>query len=120
MNNLNIAIIKSSFQNLEKLNDRIYFEADKNGYFHLTTETKNGIQQSLFIFNGLKNKAHIEILINGYEYSNDAEVYFGKIEKLEEYISTEYSGHPIRIKIFVDNGEAYDIPLLSKEHLKLN
>lgn len=119
MDNLDIAIIKSSFQNLEKLNDRIYFEAERNGYHHLTTETKNGIQQSLYIFNELKNKAFVETLLNGYEYLNEADIYFGKVDKLEEYIAKEYTGKPTRIKIFVDNGDTYDIPQIAKGHLKI-
>lgn len=120
MKDLDIAIVKSSFQNLENLNDRIYFEAERNGYHHLTTENKNGIQRSIYIFKDLKNKSLIETLLSGYEYLNSSDIYFGKVSNLQEYVATEYSGKPIRIKVFVDNGEVYDIPQIAKGHLKID
>lgn len=119
MTNLDIAILKSSFENLDKLNDRIYFEAKRDGYHHLITETKDGIQQSLYIFKDLENKDFVETIMNGYEYLNEADVYFGKIKKLEEYAAIEYTNKPTRIKVFVDNGDVYDIPQIAKEHLKI-
>jgi hypothetical protein len=118
-NELDIAVVKSSFENLEKLNDRIYFEAEREGYHHLTTETKDGIQQSLYVFKNLKNKEIIESLLKGYEYLNEADIYFGKIDKINEYIAIEYSGMPTRITLSVDNGETYDIPQGAKEHLNI-
>ena len=118
-NKLEIAVLKSSFENLDKLNDRIYFEAEKEGYFHLITETKEGIQQSLYIFKNLKNKDFIHTLLRGYEYLNECDIYFGKINKIEEYQAKEYTGSPIRLKITTDNNENYDIPLDAKEYLKL-
>ena len=116
---LDIAIVKSSFENLERLNERIYSEALRDGYHHLTTETRTGIQQSLYVFKNLKNKELVKTLLTGYEYLNEAKVYFGKVEKIEEYTASEYSGKPTRIKLTVDNGETYDIPQEAKGHLRI-
>ncbi len=118
-NKLEIAVLKSSFENLEKLNDRIYFEAEREGYFNLTTETKKGIQHSLYIFKNLKNRDFIYTLLKGYEYLNECDIYFGKINKIEEYKAKEYTGSPIRLKLTTDNNEIYDIPLDAKEHLNI-
>ena len=119
MEHLDILIIKSSFENLEKLQKRIYLETEKAGYFNVITETKNGIEKSIFIFNELKNKSFLETLIAGYTYLNNSDIYFGKIKKIEEYVATEFNGSPIRIKIYLENNDTYDIPIEAKEHLNI-
>ena len=117
MESLDILIIISSFKNLDILEDRIYSEIERDGYFNLTTETKDGIQQSIFIFKNLKNKALLDSLHNGYAYLNYSDTYFGKVIKMEKYVAKEYTGSPIRIMVHADNGKIYDIPEKANDHL---
>ncbi len=119
MKNIEILIITSGFNNLEKLSERIYFEIDRDGYHNLTTETKDGIQKVIFVFNNLKNKQLLDTLISGYEYLNDSNMYFGKVKKIESYIAKEYTGSPIRVRMFVDNGEIIDAPEIAISHLQI-
>ncbi len=119
MKNLDIVIIKSSFENLTKLNDQIYFEVERDGYYNHTTETKDGIKTSIFVFNNLKDKSVLQSIVNGYKYENKVDVHFGIITNLEEYVATEYSGNPTRLKIHLDNENIYDIPKTAKKYLKL-
>jgi hypothetical protein len=119
MKNLDIVVIKSSLENLDKLNNRIYFEVERDGYHNHSTGTKEGIKTSIFIFNNLKNKDLLQTIVNGHEYVNKVDIYFGKIDTMEEYVAIEYSGKPTRLKIELDNGISYDIPKNAKEHLKL-
>ena len=117
MEDFDIVIIQSSFKNIELLNQRIYDDIEREGYHNLVTETKNGIRQSLTIFKRIKNKQFLTTLISGYEYLNDCSIYIGKVLKIEKYIAKEYSGNPVRLKVFVDNGEHYDLPLVAETHL---
>jgi hypothetical protein len=117
MDDLDIVIITSSFENINLLNERIYHEIKRLGYHNLITETKNGIQQSLTIFRQIKNEAFLDTLLSGYEYLNDSTIYIGKVVKVEKYIAKEFTGSPIRIKFFVDNGKTYDTPLEAEEDL---
>lgn len=119
MQNIDIAIVKSAFENLAKLNDKVYFEAQKAGYHQMITKTSDGVQTSLYIFNELKNRPQIETLINEYEFTTEAKVYFGKVTSITEYTATEFSNAPIRIKVTVDNGENFSIPQVAKTHLKV-
>lgn len=119
MSNLEIVVISSSLENIEILNDRIYYEVEREGYHNLTTETKEGIQQSLTIFKNLKNRDFLQTLISGYEYLNDTSIYFGKVIKVEKYIATEYSGLPTRLKVLADNNQFYSVPENAEKHLQI-
>lgn len=120
MQDLDIFIIKSAIENLSKLNDSIYFQAQKEGYHHLVTKTSDGKQTSIYLFKGLQNKPVIESLLNDYTYTTEAKVYGGKVISIEEYVATEYSKSPTRLKVKVDNGETYSITQVAKVHLKLD
>jgi hypothetical protein len=85
MQNIDIAIVKSAFENLTKLNDKVYFEAQKEGYHQMVTKTSDGVQTSLYIFNELKNRPEIEALINEHEFTTEAKIYFGKVTSIAEY-----------------------------------
>jgi hypothetical protein len=119
MQNIDIAIVKSAFENLTKLNDKVYFEAQKEGYHQMVTKTSDGVQTSLYIFNELKNRPEIEALINEHEFTTEAKIYFGKVTSIAEYTATEFSKAPTRIKVTVDNGESFSIPQVAKGHLKV-
>jgi hypothetical protein len=117
IDHLDIVVITSSFNYVEKLNKQIYQEIEREGYHNLVTETKDGIQQSLTIFRGIKNLDFLKRLVSGYEYLNDTTIYLGKVMWLEKYLATEYKGTPTRIKVIADNNQQYDIPLIALEHL---
>ena len=119
MEDLDIVIIQSSFENIELLTERIYNEIERDGYHNLVTETKNGIQKSLTIFKQIKNREFLKTLISGYEYLNNSTIYLGKVLKIEKYVAKEYSDKPIRLKVFVDNGKYYDLPLIAETHLEI-
>lgn len=110
MNNLFAIIINSAFENIELLNNEIYFKAKRDGYHHLTTITNEGIQQSIFIFNNLQNREFIETLINGYEWINDADIIFDTIKDIQEYKADEFAGSPTRVRITLNNGKMCNVP----------
>lgn len=117
IDNLDIVVITSSFNYVEKLNKQIYQEIERDGYHNLLTETKEGIQQSLTIFKNIRNFDFLKRLVSGYEYLNDTTIFLGRVIHLEKYIAKEYKGAPIRIKVTADNNREYDIPLIALEHL---
>lgn len=119
MDSLEMLVMNSSFEHIEKFNERIYHEIEREGYHSLTTETKKGIKQSLTIFKNLKNRDFLQTLISGYEYLNDTSIYFGKVIKLDKYIAKEYSDSHTRIKVLADNNQLYSIPEIAEEHLKI-
>lgn len=119
MQDLDIFIVKSAVENLSKLNDSIYFQAQKEGYHHLVTKTSDGKQTSIYIFKGLQNKDLVQGLFNDYTYATETTVYGGKVVSIEEYVATEYSKSPTRLKVKVDNGDTYSITQVAKVHLKL-
>ena len=70
----------------------------------------------------IKNLKLPEIIIP--EFFNDAEINGMPTRlqnyiqyKIEKYVAKEYSGSPIRLKVFVDNGKFYDLPLDAEAHL---
>ena len=38
---------------------------------------------------------------------------------MEWFIAVKFNGNPKRIKIYIDNGEIYDIPKIAEEHLNI-
>jgi hypothetical protein len=117
MQNLDILVVTSSFEHIEKLNHQIYHDIKREGYHNLVTETNEEIQLSLTIFKNIQNLDFLTVLVNGYEYLNNTTIYLGKVVRLEKYIASEYKGSPTRIKVILDNNQNYDIPLIALEHL---
>jgi len=120
MDQLDIVLITSSFNYVEKLNKQIYQEIEREGYHNLITETKDGIQQSLTIFRKIRNMDFLKRLISGYEYLNDTTIYLGRVIRLEKYTAQEYKGAPTRIRVVADNNQQFDIPLTALEHLGIS
>ena len=73
--------------------------AERDGYHNLVTETRSGVTQSVTIFNNLRNLEHVKMLVDGYEFINNAVIRFGKVKSIEKYVAKEYSGIPVRLKI---------------------
>jgi hypothetical protein len=117
--NLYLIAITSAFQNVKLLDDRIYSEAIRDGYFRLEIATKAGTEKFLYLFNNLKNMDLISQLVDGYEYINEADIDQGFVKSIERYQADEYSGKPIRLKVTSPKGNIYDVPLMAKDYLKV-
>jgi hypothetical protein len=89
MEELTFVFVKSAFEFVDTLNERIYNEAERDGYHNLVTETQDGITQSVTIFKNLKNIEHIKMIIDGYEFLNDSAIQFGKVKTIEKYLAKE-------------------------------
>jgi hypothetical protein len=120
MEELTFVFVKSAFEFVDTLNERIYNEAERDGYHNLVTETQDGITQSVTIFKNLKNIEHIKMIIDGYEFLNDSAIQFGKVKTIEKYLAKEYSNSPVRLKVMTEFDELFDLPVDAIEHLGLD
>jgi hypothetical protein len=120
LDSLTFILIKSGLEHVDRLNERIYNEADRDGYHNLTTETKEGLTSSVIIFKNLKNADHVKVLLDGYEFLNNSRVSFGKVKAFDKYLAKEYSGSPVRIKVKTEFDDDFDLPLDALDHPGLN
>lgn len=120
MQNIEIAIVKTAVENLSKLNDKIYFAAKKEGYHQMVSKSSAGVQTAIYVFNNLENREEVEAILNDFEFSSDAQITFGPVIKISEYIATEFSKSPKRLKVTAEGGESFSLPITAKSHLKLD